>query len=61
MANTCGIQDPQGAIAFRATLLWIERVIGRAPQDSIGLQSERGAGKTMGKGGTVVVQISGIW
>ena len=52
MTNACGIQDPQGAIALRAPLLEIERVIGRTAERPVGLRSERGAGKAMGKGGT---------
>ena len=52
MANTCGIQDPQGAMAFGPALLGIERVISRATQRPIRLQDKSGAGKASGKGRT---------
>src|SRR5579859_3870231 len=50
MTNTCGIQHPQGAIALRAPLPGIERVICWTAERPVGLRSERGAGEAMGKG-----------
>ena len=52
MADACGIQDPQGAIALGTPFLWIKRMISGATKGVIGLWDKSGAGKAMGKGRT---------
>lgn len=49
MADACGIQDPQGAIALLTSFLRIEGMVGRAAQCAIRLRSKRGAGKASGE------------
>lgn len=51
MADACGIQEPEGTIAFGTSFLQIEGMIGRATQRPIWLWSKCRARKTMGKGG----------
>lgn len=49
MTKVCGIRELPGAIALKALLLEIERIVGRATETSIELRQKRGARKPIQK------------